>query len=319
MLAICAVLVAGASASASVFTVIDDPSGPTTPIGINAPGDIVGHYSDSSGCLHGFVRHGSTYSPLAGTPPAGTTTLSARGITDLGVIVGFYSTAPVSDTCQTTGGPPPCIGCHGFILQGSSYTPLNAQLPGVTIVATRANGVNLQGAVVGRADESPYTDSKGTHHPQHGFLWQNNVYTPIKFPGPKQTIASGINILGEIVGYYSTQDTDPSCNPCRPFTRSPQGTYMDIGHRVSVAGTSPRILARGINLEGAIAGAFDDSQGNAVPFLLSRGTSSVLSAVPGTDRDAFGINARGEIVGDYHDPNTHGFLLTDEHRGDDRH
>ena len=237
-------------AQTNAFTTLDATSlgaTSTTAIGINPQGDIVGHYTDGSSCL------------------------------------------------------------HGFLLSAGKYTTLDfPEVPS----STQALGINPQGDIVGR-----YTDTTSLHE-QHGFLLRSGTYTTLDFPVPGATLtnALGINPQGEIVGFYSVKPVKSSpfarCVECLPFLRLSDGTYTTPD--VSVAGTSPRILARGINPRGDIVGAYDDSQGNGVPFLLERSGNSSNLDVPGTDRDAFGINARGDIVGDYPDSLgiAHGYLLS---------
>ena len=310
MLALGAALVGAASASAFTFTTIDDPNGTTAAMGINSRGDIVGQFLDNSACahLHGFVKRGGTYRTLA-DPVAGTTLVVAGGINEEGVIVGYYST---TSPCVTGGGPVQCPpGCHGFLLRDGRYTTLDAQIPNVTVIATFALGINAQGEIVGRYDDSSQQ--------QHGFILRHGVYTSLDFPGASLTNAYGINERGEIAGYYSRNGADASCTPCASFVRSSDGaTYTPL--TVSVADSSPRILARGINSRGDVVGNYTNSQGNQVAFLLMRGLSLALAA-GGSDTIASGINSDGDIVGNYVDTRgtSHGFLLTDEHRGDDRH
>src|SRR5438270_7660184 len=279
-------LVSVAAASAYTFTALDEPNGPTTAIGINDQGDIVGEYVGGTPCVqfHGYVRHAGTYMTLA-DPAPGATHTTAHGINDPGVIVGYYSTSP----CVNGAGPTGCPHCHGFLLRNGVYTTLDAQIPGVTVTGTRALGINPRGDVVGR-----YDDSRAQ---QHGFLLRGNVYTTIDFPGARITRATGINARGDIVGSYG----DSICASfCHPFLRSSQGNYTTPN--VAVAGATTPIFAWGINARGDIVGTYTDSQNqtNTVPYVLSGGATSILP-VPGTGRDAQGINAGGDIVGSYTD------------------
>ena len=280
----------------------------TTAIGINSEGNIVGNYVDNSFCFHGFLLAAGSYVKL--DVPNATVTV-ARGINPLGDIVGFYSNADASRVCIPGAVAAPCPGCQGFLLRNGVYTAINVPFAGTT--NTRAFGINPQGDIVGR-----YTGGDGL---QHGFLRSSGgTYTPIDFKdslGNKAALtnAFGINPRGEIVGTYSL--TDPTCNSdCHSFLLLTDGTFTPLIVAVAVTatrGASPRVLARGINDRGDIAGSFDDGSGNDVPFLLELDDrrSSTL-AVPASNSDAFGINARGDIVGDYEDTSsvTHGFFLT---------
>jgi probable HAF family extracellular repeat protein len=165
------------------FTTIDDPLArqETYAYAINAGGQIVGYYRDTSLATHGFLYNGATYTalddPLA-VAQAGDTL--AYGINAQGQIVGQY--ADLHDT-------------HGFLYSGGTYTTLDD--PSATS-GTRAFGINATGQIVGI-----YVASGGA---AHGFLYDPNSVTPhttIDDPlGVHGTIATGINAAGQIVGYY---------------------------------------------------------------------------------------------------------------------
>ena len=86
--------------SNGTYTIIDDPlagtngpyplsggsTGGTQAFGINATGQIVGEYFDSSGALHGFLYSDSTYITLDYPLSGGT---YASSINDSGQIVGL--------------------------------------------------------------------------------------------------------------------------------------------------------------------------------------------------------------------------------------
>ncbi len=291
-----------AAVETTVFTTLTFPGATNTGVrGITPQGDIVGQYRDSlSLCNHGFLRddHG-TYSKLTTAPGPNT---FASGINPAGDIVGYYSSA-----CPASGGgPPPCPGCRGYLLSAGNLTAIDFR--GDPSSNTRVQGINSRGDVVGR-----YTSSD--NH-VHGFLRSSSgTYTSIDFPGANLTQAFGINARGAIVGFYSENAAPLGCAPCHPFLRTSAGTYTTL--TVAAAGASTRVLARGVNNRGDIVGAYDAPNGNGVPFLLERnGTSLSLAVPPGVppgtaDSDAFGINAPGNIVGDYPDSSGmgHGYLL----------
>ena len=73
------------------------------------------------------------------------------------------------------------------------------------VSATSAWDMNPLGAIVG--------NYRIGSDPPHGFLLENGVFTSIEYQaaglvGPTVTSAIGINVHGEIVGWY----TDPSTN-----------------------------------------------------------------------------------------------------------
>jgi probable HAF family extracellular repeat protein len=87
-----------AQAASFTFTPIDVPGASfTQALGINPSGQIVGHYSDSTGTLHGFLYDGGVFTPID-VPGAFFT--EAHGINPRGQVVGVYD--------DSTGG-------HGFL------------------------------------------------------------------------------------------------------------------------------------------------------------------------------------------------------------
>jgi uncharacterized membrane protein len=139
--------------------------------GINDAGDIVGSYNTDH--LQGFLRlpDGSFFAiNLPGNPVS-----IAQGVNNLGLVVGYYETA---------------AGESGYLRLGDgtfrslSITPY-----------TDALGINDAGQIVGA-----YSDSSGSH----GFLRSpDGSITTIDIPGASDTVATGINNLGEICGIYS--------------------------------------------------------------------------------------------------------------------
>jgi uncharacterized membrane protein len=77
-----------------------------------------------------------------------------------------------------------------------SFTTIN--VPGA--IATEANGINVQGDIVGFY-YSATGDILNTVR-FHGFLLSKGVFTTIDVPGAGQTGARGINPQGDIVGSY---------------------------------------------------------------------------------------------------------------------
>lgn len=89
--------------SGTSFTTIDVPdSAITNANGINAAGDIVGGFRDTSGELHGFLFSGGSFTSIdvPGSPQTG-----ALGINDRGQIVGYFVTGVVIHGFLYAGGP----------------------------------------------------------------------------------------------------------------------------------------------------------------------------------------------------------------------
>jgi len=86
--------------SGGTFTTIDFPGATrTAAAGINAAGDIVGGWSDSTGA-HGFLLQAGVFTPI--NFPLATST-APFGINDTGEIAGlFIATAPAKATASST-------------------------------------------------------------------------------------------------------------------------------------------------------------------------------------------------------------------------
>jgi probable HAF family extracellular repeat protein len=172
-------------------------------------------------------------------------------------------------------------------------------------------------------------------------------FTTLDAPGASfaNTIATGINTSGQIVGTYSVpgyRDEYGSADKSRSFLFA-NGNYTTLDLPGSY-GTS----ANGINTSGQIVGDYGDTAGHHgflldqgsyitldVPgaiwtyaqgindsgqivgnsslgaFLLDNGTYTILDVPGAISTGASGINASGQIVGSYQDASgmDHGFLL----------
>lgn len=208
----------------TTLTTVDDPKGTSTSVnGIQYKGmTVVGSYiSASRGASMGFTYKGGVFTDVLG--PQGAIASSAFGINDNGVIVGSYT-----DSSKVT---------HGFALQGTTYTILDAP----NSSATSANGINDSGlGVVNGLYNGLYDDSDviGPYWWPHftwimvpnspdgsealgvnnlgdavfawfnasnlsgGALLQNGTYTKFNYPGATQTYGAGINDGNVIVGAY---------------------------------------------------------------------------------------------------------------------
>jgi probable HAF family extracellular repeat protein len=136
--------------SGGSYTILENPAAPSSPsasvsgiavLDINARGQIVGYYNDSTGFFHGFVYSGGTFTTLDN--PLGVGGTSLTGINDAGEIVGLYGDD---------------IGTHGFLYSGGTFTTIDYPTsPG----NTRVYDISNSGQIVGY-----YGDS----HTIHGFL-----------------------------------------------------------------------------------------------------------------------------------------------------
>jgi probable HAF family extracellular repeat protein len=254
-----------------VATVLNQPDWTNASAnGINDLGQVVGNYYTAGSGATGFLYSNGTVTSLfdpnttADGPPPNIGEDIARGINNLGQVVGFYTTGNVEngflysngtyttldDPASTQNTIPMAINDSGqvvgfiensdgsrdaFLYSGGTWTPLAEQL------GTNGNAVGItnSGEIVGT-----YVDS---NHLTHGFIYENGVYTTFDYPGATQTIISGINNNGQISGGYddasgshaflATPDADNGPEPPTPTAPSsltvPAGGSTPMGITVS--------------------------------------------------------------------------------------
>ena len=187
-----------AGLNAQTFVPINFPGGKsTTAHGINAFGQIVGSWTDSSNLAHGFLYDAGTYTSF--DYPGTVQGTAAFGINNAGEIVGLYNGGVAfllkSGVFSSFGGGYD-INNFDFTASGvgfvdSSGNSYLVNVPGVQ--ETNTFGINDAIVVVG-----DYWDGSRTH----GFSFNDINYSTIDFPGSTETVCQGVNTLGEIVGYY---------------------------------------------------------------------------------------------------------------------
>lgn len=125
--------------------------------------------------------------------------------------------------------------------------------------------------------------------------------SPIDVPGSSLTAATGIDILGRIVGYYADG------SGTHGFLLE-NGSFSPISYP-GAAWTA----AYGVNTAGQIVGGYGpDGTSGRHGFLRSGGSFSTFDVSGATDTVARGLNNIGQIVGDYAGPDgtRHGFLMS---------
>lgn len=154
------------------------------------------------------------------------------------------------------------------------------------------NGPGEVGQVVGQ-----YTDSSGV---QHGMLVDGLIgYTSIDYPGATLTVATGINNLSQIVGYWANSTTGQS-----------GGFYLDSGTCSNYCSFnypgSTSTVPLGINDAGQIVGTYGPGNPN-YGFLYYRGKGGAFYSINypgGAQTLAGGINGDGNIAGEYQNTTT---------------
>jgi probable HAF family extracellular repeat protein len=143
----------------------------------------------------------------------------------------------------------------------------------------------------------------GSYDGQHGFLFANGNYTTVDDPSSTVTGARGINSAGQIVGSYGGSYSDGFVDD--------NGTFVTLDVPQALA-THPV----DINSAGQIVGNYSihySSGTTTNAFLYSAGTFITLSGPQGATGDgAEGINSAGQIVGFYTagSPIPHGFVFS---------
>ena len=278
------------------FTSFDPPGSiATNADGINANGDVVGWYMDSTGTQHGYLLSAGSYTTI--DYPGALATI-ARAINDQGDIVGTHV-----DAVGLPGG-----GIHGFLLQQGAFTALD--FPGH--LNTIAQRINNRGQVVGCYHD---TDTMGT---MHGFLLSDANFTALSTPA---SMSNGLMPDGLVVaGLYTDMMTGLGHG------------YLASGDNLAPFdfpfGTSTQVWD--MNDSGELVGIYTDSTKKTHGFLLRLSDAIATFGVspqspmngvfdfasidfPGaTLTQAVGINSRGDIVGGYKDSagTMHGFLLS---------
>lgn len=176
----------------------------TASIGINNHQDVVGMYAKTSLYSAGFVLSGGHYRSIENPAEGHTAAMGTKlfGINDYGVIVGDYMVQPDPTLPSIT---------HGFVLEGSTFTPVYVAGSEQGGFGTQANGINIHREVVGI-----FSDPQGNGH---GLFWAGGQAFTLDFPGSLFSEAHTINAQGDITGAYAT---DPTGNTIHGFVAYPK-------------------------------------------------------------------------------------------------
>ena len=178
-----------------------------------------------------------------------------------------------------------------------TFTPLSPSVLG----GIYANSLNNTGQIVGQYYPGAPADFQS-------FLYTGGTYSDFRYTNAQggqysDTIASGINDLGQIVGSYPV-------NGVRHGFLYSGGAFTTLDDPLALgAGT----VAYGINDAGQVVGIYNNGSGATHGFLYSAGTYTTLDDPSGTSTYANAINNLGQIVGQYTratDGSTHSFLYS---------
>jgi hypothetical protein len=234
-----------------------------------------------------FLLRKGVFTPLEDVPGAGGT--SHIAINSRGQTVGTYD-----------GGAGTPV--RGF-LRDKRGRFTRVDVPGAS--STIPAGVNDRGRVVGFYEASARPTGVG------GFVREpDGEIRRIDFPGALVTQPHGINNRGQIAGFYVDAG-----GTLHGFLRS-RGSYRKIDVPGAV-GT----IALDVNDRGEIVGGYGDPQRRTHGYRLRKGVFTTIDPpgavdVPGNPGFAasppFGINNRGQVVGQYADAQgLHAYLLDD--------
>jgi probable HAF family extracellular repeat protein len=178
----------------------------------------------------------------------------------------------------------------------ASLTYTNIDLPGVA--STTVSNINNAGRMVGT-----FQDAQGVFH---GYLaGRDGAFTVIDFPGATGTFGEGLNDHGDVTGFYND-----AAGVSHGFTLE-RGNFATIDFP---GGLFTQPIA--INNRGQVVGSYESADQGFHAFLFDNGQFTTIDQGPGTgifaSTFAAGINSRGEILGEFFDPDTfRGFVERD--------
>ena len=229
--------------------------------GINASGQVVGGSMGSTG-VRAFVFSDGVGMVQLPAPPNRPITL-ARAINATGTVVGTAQIAgtDIGHAVRWTNGVPADLGA----LPGGDYS--------------EGLAVNGSGATVGYS----YTNG-GSFVGIHGFRYTDAAGLVDITPTADTAYARGINTFGQIAG----------TREYRAFRWS-AGTFTDLGVPPGFAHS----FGYAINDAGQVAGHVVSGDGNSERlFRYTNGTGMVVLGGVGENNSAFGINSKGDVVGE---------------------
>ena len=246
---------------------------------INAAGQALGSYQDSSGVQHGFIYDSSSGMSIDVPTPDGRKT-NVQSITDAGQVLGTY----YDDNNVLI----PFV----YDSRAGAFIPVNdPSFPGATI-----QNVNSSDEILGF-----YFDVSG----QHAFLYDSasKTYTPINDPLPADvsgSLGQALNDASQVLGSYRDGG-----NTAHAFVYDPSSqNYTEITDPAAAPGDSP--YAQSINNSGQVLAYYVDASSVVHSFIYDTATGAVTDIVDNAGVNgtiAQSMNDAGQVVGYYQDAN----------------
>jgi len=263
----------------------------TFPTDINDHGVIVGRYA-AAGRTHAFMRDAAGVYTTIDFPNSSFSV--AGSINDSGAVAGWYA-LPSSPAIR-----------HGFILKDGVYTTIDP--PGSTF--TNILGINERGDVAGRYCTLTTCMPPGNGS-FHGFVYRDGQVEPLEVPGAIETNGFKLAANGVVVGGFASVGA-----PEQLFVFShDEYTPYALPNEKSIT-----LDNGGVNSHGDMVGSYCNAGSPCLlgptgthGFLLSTsGEFAIIDYPAAVATAATGINARGDIVGNWNDAGAvgRGFLLT---------
>jgi probable HAF family extracellular repeat protein len=181
-------------------------------------------------------------------------------------------------------------GCSRDIPTGPGESPVRAELAAgaaaapTTLGGISAHDINADGQIVGYARTSAGED--------HAFFWGSGTMTDLGTLGGTNSYAEGISDQGHIVGFSEITGGGEQAFIWQ------NGVMRGLASLGGTCGT--RTYAYAVNSSGDVVGKSDNSLCNQSPVLWRDGVAIRLGSLGGNDGSAFGINDRGQVVGQGH-------------------
>jgi hypothetical protein len=281
---------AGIPSASYHFRMLDNPQDPTFNqlLGINDKGTIVGYDGSGADAQHpnkGF-RIPTPYAHFKPENFPGAVQTQVIGITNQGNTAGFWVDAAGNN--------------HGFVEWNGAFQSVSDPHVGGKPKLNQLLGLNQHGIAVGF-----YNGKNGASH-AYKYNQATGKFTPIAVPGAINTIATGINDHGDVVGIATTLSATV-------------GFLLKGGHltEFDVPG-STNTQPFGVNNAGEIVGTYFGGAGKGHGFTLTTPTTHATyhrvddpNGVPGSTV-VNGVNNLGQLVGFSTDAagNTNGVLAT---------